>query len=149
MRKAAISSALIQPPRVEAELKSVTGTLPWDVKIIRPLIRADLGIADQVADASPGKNFFHEDLLPGVDPRVAKRLALEARPRQQRQAVQGGRRRPVGEIQDAVRRDEGDLPFVLITLRVMESITRSVMSTFGSLSDRKGARERASLRFHI
>ncbi len=70
----------------------------------------DPRIVDLVAHASPGEEFFHADLFPGIHVRAAKGLAREARPRQHRQAVQGGRRRPIREIQNTVRRDERHCP---------------------------------------
>jgi hypothetical protein len=55
-----------------------------------------------------GENFFDEQLLAVVVSRAAKRLAGEPKLLQEFEGVERYRRRAVGEINDAMRRDEGD-----------------------------------------
>ena len=74
-----------------------------------PLVRPYPHVADLVADAPPGQHLLDENLFPGVQPRTAKCLALEAQPLQELQPIQRGCRRPVREVDHAMRRDEGDL----------------------------------------
>ena len=63
--------------------------------------------------AASKERFLQQALLRFVEARAAERLALEALFDEHPQPVAGGRRRAVGVIQQAVRRDEGDLGFLL------------------------------------
>jgi hypothetical protein len=91
----------------------------------------------------PLEHVFDRRCVGPVEQGTAERLALKADLLEKSKLVDRGRGRPVGEIEQAVRRDEGDL--VLITLRVMTSITRSVMSTIGPLSRRERVKVRANI----